>query len=234
MKSVQKSQGFLWGALLVVLGILMLLQTFAEFSAWVWVLVLALSGLGVLALWLAVHRKDPRKAPWAGLIPAYVLLAVAALVGLLEYNLLRDPFVAPFVLTVIALPFLVTFLRDPGQWWALIPTYILLVVGLMVLLTESGLMGDDLVPPYVMFAIALPFLVVFARNTKNWWALIPGGILAIIGLSFLIAEAAIEYIGAIALVAVGLWIVARQFVGGKEPSEPQATVEAKVDEPPAE
>jgi hypothetical protein len=229
---------------------MLLLETFTELSAWVWIAVLLCGGVILFLIWLASSREDPLKAPWAPLIPAYVLTAIGVLVALLELNVLRDPFVAPFVLAVIALPFLVTFLRDRSQWWALIPTYVLLAVGLMVLLTEGGLMDDDLVPPYVLFAIAIPFFVVFARNTKNWWALIPAGILTIIGISFLIAEAAAEYIGAIVLVAVGLWIVARQFFrkeseeeesdveGAAAEGETSTTVEAKAEgpaeEPPAE
>jgi len=77
--------------------------------------------------------------------------------------------------------------------------------------------------------------VVFARDNAKWWALIPGGILTIVGLSLLIAESAAEYIGAIALVAAGVWIVVRQ-LGHKEPDteEQRATIEAKADEPPTE
>jgi len=147
--------------------------------------------------------------------------------------------IAPYVLAAIALPFLIAYLRDRKQWWALIPAYALLAIGLMVLLTDGGLMSDELVAPYVLFAIAVPFFVVFARNTKSWWALIPGGILAVIAFSFLIAQDAAEYIGAIALLVAGAWIVIRQFTGAgsrdEEPDdEPLATVEAKVDEPPAE
>jgi len=239
MKS--KRQAFIWGALLVLLGVMLLLETFTELTAWAWIAVLLCGGLALFVIWLASNREDPLKAPWAPLIPAYVLTAIGVLVALLELNVLRDPFVAPFVLAVIALPFLVTFLRDRGQWWALIPTYILLAVGLMILLTEGGLMDDDLVPPYVLFAIAIPFFVVYARNPKQWWPLIPGGILTIIGISFLIAEAAVEYIGAIALVVVGLYIVVRQFTRKESDDEeseemssgdePSATVEAKAQEP---
>jgi hypothetical protein len=212
MKLDKRGQGLIWGGLLVILGAMMLLETSTGLSAWTWVVVLALAGLGMFALWFVANREDLSKASWAGLIPAYVMLAVAALVGLLEFDILRDPFVAPFVLALIALPFLVTFLRDRSRWWALIPSYILLAVGLMLLLTESGLMDDELVPPYVLFAIAIPFFVVYARKPRQWWPLIPGGILAIIGISFLIAEAAVEYVGAVVLVVVGLWIVARQFL----------------------
>ena len=237
---------------------MLLLETFTELTAWVWIAVLLCGGLALFVIWLASNREDPLKAPWAPLIPAYVLTAIGVLVAGIELNVLRDPFIAPFVLAVIALPFLVTFLRDRSQWWALIPTYILLAVGLMILLTEGGLMDDDLVPPYVLFAIALPFFVVFARNTKQWWPLIPAGILSIVGISFLIAEAAVEYIGAIALVVVGLYIVVRQFfrtdsddkesdatfrgAAASSDDEPSTTVEVKADgsadqpadEPPAE
>ena len=232
MKSQLKKQGIIWGALLVLLGIMLLLETLTELSAWVWVAALLLGGLGVFAVWLAANRERPGEGQWASLIPAYVLCAVAALVALIEWNILRDPFMAPFVLAVIALPFLLTFLRDRSQRWALIPAYVLLAVGLMVLLTDSGVMDEGLVTPYVLFAIAIPFFVVFARDTKKWWALIPGGILAVIGLSFLIAESAVEYIGAIALVGAGVWIVIRQ-LGDKESGDEELGDEAAADEPPA-
>jgi len=241
MTSQVKKQGFIWGALLIVMGIMALLETFTELSAWVWIAVLVLAGLGAFVFWLAGSGEHPWEGPWAPLIPAYVLWAVAALVAGIELNVLRDPFIAPFVLAVIALPFLLTFVRDRGKRWALIPTYILLAVGLMVLLTDSGVMDGGLVPPYVLFAIALPFLVVFARDTKQWWALIPGGILAVIGVSFLIAESAAEYIGAAALVVAGIWIIVRQFgrpqadaEDAADQAQPRATLEAKADEPPAE
>jgi len=241
MKLDKRGQGFVWGGLLVVLGVMLLLQTFTELGLWAWVAVLALAGLGTFALWLVANRRGLRQAPWAGLIPTYVLLAVGALVGLIEVNILRDPFVAPFVLAVIALPFLVTFLRDRSRRWALIPAYVLLAIGLMLLLTEGGLMSDDLVPPFVLFAIAVPFFVVYARYPRRWWPLIPGGILAIIAVSFLIAEAAVEYVGAIALVVAGLWIVVRQLArqssDDQEPGEsssgdePPTILEAKADGP---
>jgi threonine/homoserine/homoserine lactone efflux protein len=63
------------------------------------------------------------------------------------------------------------------------------VVGVMVGLIGLGVLDDLLIPTYVMFAIAIPFFVVYARDTKQWWALIPGGIMVVIGLSFLVAEA---------------------------------------------
>jgi len=221
MKTQSMRQGFVWGGLLILLGAVLLVETYTDLTAWAWVIILAAGGLGAFGVYLT-DRSD-----WGLLIPAYVLWSVAGLVALIELNILRDESIATYVLTAIALPFLVVFLRNRDQWWALIPAYVLLVVGVMVGLLGLGVLTDLLVPAYVMFAIAIPFFVVYVRNTKQWWALIPGGILAIIGLSFLIAEAAAQYIAPVALVIVGVWILVRQFTR-KEPASPEA------DQPPVE
>jgi hypothetical protein len=150
-------------------------------------------------------------------------------------NVLRDEFIATYVLAAIALPFLVAFLRDRSRWGLLIPAYVLLAVGVMVVLIEGGPLSDLLIPAYVLFAIAIPFFVVYARDPKQWWPLIPGGIMAVIGLSFLIAEAAVQYVGPAVLVLVGVWILVRQFTR-REPTAPDAPTAAgpEADEPPAE
>ena len=159
---------------------------------------------------------------------------IAGLIALLELNILSDPWVPLYVLSGIALPFLVVYFRDRNQWWALIPAYVLLAVGLMVLLLESNVLDDLLVPAYVMFAIAIPFLVVFANNRKNWWALIPGGILAIIGTAFLIAEAALEYILPVVFIILGIGILVRVFTRRESTEVETPMVEPEVEEPPTE
>ena len=220
MKTQSMRQGIVWGGLLILLGAVLLVEAYTDLTAWTWVIILAAGGLGVFGVYLTDRSE------WGLLIPAYVLWAIAGLVTLIELNILRDESIATYVLAAIALPFLVVFLRDRAQWWALIPAYVLLAVGVMVGLLGLGVLTDLLVPAYVMFAIAIPFFVVYVRNTKQWWALIPGGIMAVIGLSFLIAEAAVQYVAPVALVLVGVWILVRQFTR-KEPVGPEA------DQPPA-
>lgn len=210
-----RKQGLVWGGLLILFGVMSLVETYTDLTAWTWVVILAAAGLGAFGVYLTDRSE------WALLIPAYVLWAVAGLVALIELNILRDESIATYVLATIALPFLVVFLRNRQQWWALIPAYVLLAVGVMVGLLGLGVLTDLLVPAYVMFAIAIPFFVVYVRNTKQWWALIPGGIMAVIGLSFLIAEAAVQYVAPVALVIVGVWILVRQFAR-KEPVGPEA------------
>ena len=222
MKTSSGKGAIVGGGLLILFGVMSLVQVYIDLGPWVWAGVLALAGLGVFAIYFS-----DRSETWL-LIPGYALWAVAGLITLVTLDILQDEAIAFYVLSAIALPFLVVFLRDRAQWWALIPAYVLFAVGLMVALLGSGILSDLLVPAYVMFAIAIPFLVVFARDTRNWWALIPGGIMAAIGLSFLVAGAAIQFIVPAILILVGVWILARQLIR-KEPA-PKEGLEAEADE----
>ena len=171
--------------------------------------------MGALALiligvpFLAVYLRD--RAQWWAIIPAYIMLAIALMLLLTEWNIMGDELVAPFILTSIAIPFLVIYSRDREQWWPLIPAYGMLVNALMVGLIEGGVLDDLLIPAYVNLAIALPFFYVYARNRQSWWALIPGGIMAVIGLAFLLSEGFVQYVLPAVLIAAGVWILVRQF-----------------------
>ena len=219
MNTRSRKQGLVWGGLFIVLGVMALLEIVTDLSAWIWVAVLVIGGLGVFGIY-ATDRAEK----WL-LIISYALLAVAGLVTLITLEVLQDPLIATYVLLAIALPFLVALLADRTRWGLLIPAYVLIVVGVMVPLSELNVLDDNLTAAFILIAVAIPFFVVFLRNTKNWWALIPGGILAIVGLSFLIAEAAVEYIFAAVLIVAGILIVVRQFTKAEEApqvEEPQA------------
>ncbi len=213
MNTRSKKQGIVWGGLLIIFGVLALIETVTNLSAWIWVAVLVVGGLAVYAIY-ATDRTEK----WL-LIISYAMLAVAVLVTLLTLEVLADPYVATYVLLVIAFPFLFAFLRNRTRWGYLIPAYVLLAVGVFVPLTDLGVLDDNLTVTYVLFAVAIPFYVVFIRNTKNWWALIPAGILSVIGLGFLIAEASVEYIFAVALIVGGILILVRQLTRGEQPPQ---------------
>lgn len=211
MLSKAAKQSLVWGGVLILMGVLLVVETVTDLSAWIWIVLLAAGGLGAFGLYLT-DRSD-----WAMALSAYVLWAIALLVALITLNVLRDDAVAVYVLLAIAVPFLAVYWRNRAQWWALIPAYVLLAVGVMIGLTGLGILNDALVPAYVLFAIAIPFFVIYTRNRTQWWPLIPGGILAVIGLSFLIAEGGFVYIGALALILAGGWILLRAFTR-REPS----------------
>lgn len=222
MSSRTVRQSLVWGGLLIVLGVLLAVNQLVELSPWVWVVAMGALGLVALGLYLT-DRSD-----WGMLITAYALLAIALLVALITLDVLRAEAIGFYVLVAIALAFLAVFLRNRTQWWALIPAYVLLVIGIMLGLIGLGLLDELLIPAYVLFAIAIPFFVVFARDRRLWWALIPGGMLAAIGLSFLVAEGAFAFIGAFLLVVAGLWILATLFFR----REPQKGVAGPTPDPP--
>ena len=212
MKKRATKQGLVWSAVLILVGLLALVNLAVELSPWVWAAFLAAAGLGALILFL-LDTSDALM-----LLAAYILWAVALLIALVPSDILQDEAVAFYVLITIALPFLVVYIRNRAWWWALIPAYALLAVVGVIALGESGGASDDLVTAYVMFAIALPFFFVYARNRSLWWALIPGGILTAIGVGFLLTEGAFAIVGAVLLIGAGLLALVRVFTR-KEPVE---------------
>jgi hypothetical protein len=170
--------------------------------------------LGAIALpFLFVFFLD--RAKWWFLIPAYVLLSIGLMIPLVEYNLLRNAFVATYVMGTIALPFIVIYVRERQNWWALIPAYVLLSIGIMVGLIETRLISDLIIPAYVMFTVAIPFLVIYFRNPKEWWPLIPGGVMGLIGVAFLLSERSTRIVAPILFIGIGLVILLRQFLRPK-------------------
>jgi hypothetical protein len=75
-----------------------------------------------------------------------------------------------------------------------------------------GLLRNLLIPAYVMFAIACPFFVVYLMNKRNWWALIPGGIMGVIGISFMLASPTARYVVPVILIGIGIIIIIKHFV----------------------
>lgn len=211
MNTRSRTSGFIWGGLLIIIGALALLDTFIELSPWVWVGILAAGAVAIYGVY-TIDRTDR----WL-LIVAYAMLAVAGLVALLTLNVLADSYVATYVMFAIGLPFLIAFLQNRTRWGLLIPAYVLFVIGVFVPLTETGVLEDTVTVTFILFAIAIPFFVVYIRDTKNWWALIPGGILAVIGLAFLIAEGAVAYVFGAVFIIAGFLIVLRQLTRREEP-----------------
>lgn len=189
---------------MVLFGALMLIQEFYELSEWIWVAILIVSGFAVYGIY-SIAREEV----WM-LIVSYALLAIGLMIALTTLDVLQDSFIATYVLLAVAIPFVFGFFRgDRTAWGLLIPAYVLVAVGIMVPLIETDVLTDTIVPVYVMFAIALPFLVVFGRDTKQLWALIVGAVLALAAISFLIAPDLVEYILPVALILVGIGILVR-------------------------
>ena len=79
--------------------------------------------------------------------------------------------------------FLYLFVGDTAQWWAVIPGFTLVSIGLLIglgriLPTVADAVGGSLVP----FAIGASFWVIYFLNREHWWAIIPGGVMLSVAL----------------------------------------------------
>jgi hypothetical protein len=90
----------------------------------------------------------------------------------------------PFLFGVIGLVFLSVFLTAHSEnWWAAIPGLTLLGLTALIGLEEwVPRVGRPCGAPIFLGSIGLAFWVVYLSNRENWWAVIPGGVLATLAL----------------------------------------------------
>ncbi|MGQ9494415.1 MAG: hypothetical protein ACUVR2_11765, partial [Anaerolineae bacterium] len=168
------------GLFIVIVGVLLLLAQlgWVVLQGAMWGSLALLAGAVIFgSLWLS----NPTE--WWPLIPGCILLGWG--IGLL-FDVLGLPgwLVQLVGFAGSALPFFYLFFQQGAKegWWALIPAGILSAWGVGSLLDGLGL-PEMLVTLVGFEGSAVPFLMIFAMNRrKNWWALIPGGVMAFMGL----------------------------------------------------
>jgi hypothetical protein len=208
----------LWGLLLIVAGILGLVQAFdliGSQEVWgaLWSAVFAAAGLAFLWLFL----KDLANMWWA-VIPGLTLLALSALIlaGLLGIADRNGAWLGGFFLGAIGLSFWIIYFVRRDHWWPIIPGGALLSLGAIAALStwiEGTVLGSIL-----FFGLAVTFALIAVLPTPNGrltWAFIPAGVLAMIGLLIAFSfTTAINYVWALLLILVGIYLIYRQSRGG--------------------
>ncbi len=191
-----ETMGWLFGALLIAIGAVALANQFFpfHFGALIWALIFG--GVGVAFFSLSLRNPEQ----WWAMIPGYVFVFVGAIIMLSQIGL-DGELIGMFVVSAIGFPFLYVFLRNREHWWALIPAYTMFVVAGIIGLSYFN-MGGGIIAPYIMFAIAFPFFVVYVVDRRNWWALIPGGIMSLIGAGIFMVS--FEYVLPVALIVGGV------------------------------
>jgi hypothetical protein len=208
----------IWGGLLVILGLGFLAENLDLLGDWnmpVGSLVLGAISL----MFLAIFASD--REQWWALIPGLVVLGVAAAVFFAEQDLIADHVVATIILAGVGLPFLLIFLMDRDHWWALIPGMTMSGIAVAVLLEGTGFIGDEMIGGVVVGGIALGFLSIYMIDRKQWWAMIPGGILGTIACLLLIAGA-VDLLVPVVIILIGL-LMLRGSLGGRRRRERRST-----------
>jgi hypothetical protein len=122
------------------------------------------------------------------LIPGGVMLFLALTTLLVDSA--GGEWVGALFLFMIALSFLIVYLNNRSRTWALLVAYILAVLGIAPLMSIGG-RDAEFYGPIFLFAVALPFFVVYFRSPENWWAIIPAGSVATIAIIATLAIAGI-------------------------------------------
>lgn len=158
---------------------------------------------GVASAGFFVNYGVRKERMWWWLFPA-VLTAVVALLFLLAAANIIGAFMGTLVLWGCAIPFLVAFWQDKQQnWWGLIPFWVLLMIGSVLLLAE--MLPGEWVGGMILLGLALPFLAVYLGNRRHWWALIPAYVLVALSLLTLFgSRARSEVVGAYFMFALAL------------------------------
>jgi hypothetical protein len=154
---------------------------------------------GLLIPFAAAYLTD-RARNWWALIPGGIMLFLA-MTTLLVDNV-GGEWVGSMFLFLIGLSFLVVYLGNRTRTWALLVAYIMIVLSIAPALALFSGDAAAYFGPVFLLAVGLPFFIVYFRDDKNWWAIIPAGVMTILAV--------------IATLAIAGWItgeVQGRFVG---------------------
>jgi hypothetical protein len=152
------------------------------------------------------EQRTPRETALAW---AAVLVGGSLLLLVYNLNLLArfEPVAGYIVAGALALggvALLLSVIPQPAGWWRLIPAWTLLALAAMVLLAQSG--SGRWIAALLLIGMAIAFLNIFLLNrTAQWWALLPAGFMAVLGLVVGISGAVtrLEVLGAILFAGLG-------------------------------
>ena len=98
------------------------------------------------------------------------------------------------LLTLAGLFFLFVYINDRTNWWGLIPGFVLLgVASLLYLDYFSPKLANALGGSVVLGGVGIAFLAVYLADRRNWWAIIPMGVMLT-----LTAVTALDQLGVVA------------------------------------
>lgn len=153
---------------------------------------------------------------------AVVLVLGSLFVLLLNFDLLRQwqPLADTILAGALALGgvgFLISFAMVTAAWWRLIPGWTLLALAAMVLLGAYSQAGGPLIAATLFWGLALAFVHIWLlKRSENWWAILPGGFLAVLGgvIALSAWQVNVETLGAALFDGLGLVFLLVYALGG--------------------
>jgi hypothetical protein len=208
MQNKDQRPRLIGGIFIILMGSLTLIQNMVtqDVAIWLWISGLTLSA--AIFLWAFTYEKEA----WAA-AGTYVTGAVALLICLITQANLSERMIPIVVLLGVALPFFAAWWVNRTQWGFLIPAYILIAVIPILFLEKITFLRPEIMPAYVLFAVALPFLSAY-YVTRKIGLLAPGGALfflsiAFFGVSLGLSSQILTIIIPIVFIFVGVYLLLR-------------------------
>jgi hypothetical protein len=195
--------------LMIGAGILFLFQSLGfleDAGSLFWALAFAVGG----GIFLYVYLID--RSHWWAIIPGLTLLGIGEIIAVSAFLPQYEGILgAPVFMGFISLSFWIIYLTNRENWWAVIPGGVLLSIAIFIGL-ESLFPGVEMVGVFFL-GLGLTFVLLAYLPTQDGrmrWALIPAGVLLLMGVIFIgAAVSALEIIGPVALVLAGLYMIYR-------------------------
>jgi hypothetical protein len=176
----------LWGLLLILAGVLFLLNSIGTITIgeYQWAIILGIGGLAFLSIFISDRNQ------WWWLFPAFGLFLTSAIIWFENaFPAISGDVSGVIAMGSIGLAFLLVFLINIANWWALIPAGVLLssAAALLLSVISPGLESGGL----FLVGLGLTFGVIGFVPTEQGrmrWAFIPAIVLLVIGLFVLIAS----------------------------------------------
>jgi hypothetical protein len=134
--------------------------------------------IGLIIPFAAAYLMD-RARNWWALIPGGVMVFLALTTLLVDTT--GGEWIGAMFLFMIAISFFIVYLSNQNRIWALIVAYATGVLGIAPLMATGGRDAAYFGPIFI-FAVALPFYVVYFRSAERWWAIIPAGALTVVSI----------------------------------------------------
>jgi len=115
------------------------------------------------------------------------LLITLGLVALVDAFVISEWFKVP-LLVLGGLVGFIAYFRDRTDWVLLIPVYILWTGALVTAAVLLDFVNDDIIAVAILPLLAIPFLYIYLRDRKKWWALIPAYLFLLISLVIFCTE----------------------------------------------
>jgi hypothetical protein len=198
------------GVVLLILGALFLLQSFdlVPVGGWLWAIPFAVAGFIFLLVLLGGKHN------WWAVIPGVILLDLALIIILGEFAPdFNNIYGGTIFLAGMALTFLIVYLFDTHNWWAIIPMGVLATSSVVAGL-ESGTSFETGAIFFLGLAGTFALLAIIPTGQKRMsWPWIPALVmLAIAALISIGSATALGYIWPAALILAGIFIISRSLI----------------------